>query len=667
MLGQEYAHWFYYLLSASFLFVGFSILVANRNRATHRAVALLLISMSIWAVIAGFIYAGWDVAGNFYRAAVASGGLVIPWLWILRLTMVHPQAEFGVLLRRGIPAFVAAAIYVLLVFSPWFIPYESTADNKLSGPLRFILPYVPAIPLLGILSAISLDRRKLIGVRRYEATFVVVAFVICVSLLLIRNAARDFLPYAGSNYWSGAIAALFLGSILYGIMGRRILDARSLLLGAVSLFVTCCITIGAVLLINYLMDGAGNSTAFASLLGAAVAIPTWKLSQRIVPNLFESTSDKPLQRALQEFETLPSGHTSVTEGLIRIEHVVVGFQTCNRCQAFIKIDGLWLGRGVNAPVPQQVVDSLQDVRWATRYSLERAWKFQSNRPLADWIEEHGAEVVVMSATQPSVILLLAQRNDGRAYSFRDINQLFSVAEASGETLKQIHLNRKSLEAGKLGALPVVAAGLAHDLKQYSASAKFFTKLLENSDDPKQVLDKHLTHFNDHLDQFTVLAAQLSDLGRTEAPDLSLTNLPTLIESLINELNRTAGGPRLEFHLPDETDFPMVSTDSHQLARGFRNLCLNACEAVFHQDDGQISVTLSKTEQVVIIGIEDNGPGLPEAVKEHLFEPFADSTKPDGSGLGLYLAWDSIHKAGGTLIHDESFETGTRFLIRLPLD
>ncbi len=64
-------------------------------------------------------------------------------------------------------------------------------------------------------------------------------------------------------------------------------------------------------------------------------------------------------------------------------------------------------------------------------------------------------------------------------------------------------------------------------------------------------------------------------------------------------------------------------------------------------------------------LRDNGPGIPELVRERLFEPFGVTTKKAGSGLGLYLCKRHVELFGGTIRVDKSGPEGTDFLILLP--
>ena len=106
----------------------------------------------------------------------------------------------------------------------------------------------------------------------------------------------------------------------------------------------------------------------------------------------------------------------------------------------------------------------------------------------------------------------------------------------------------------------------------------------------------------------------------------------------------------------------VEADSAQLFRVFHNLGRNAYEA------GAREVRVAgKTvgEGILEIDISDDGPGLPERARDHLFQPFEASSRPGGTGLGLAISRDLVRAHGGSLELVASDARGSCFRIRLP--
>jgi signal transduction histidine kinase len=105
-------------------------------------------------------------------------------------------------------------------------------------------------------------------------------------------------------------------------------------------------------------------------------------------------------------------------------------------------------------------------------------------------------------------------------------------------------------------------------------------------------------------------------------------------------------------------------DSNRLERVVANLVLNACEAV-SPESGQIVITTSGDRTGLQICVWDNGPGIPPAIQDSIFEPFVNYGKADGGGLGLAIAKKIVEDHGGEIYLDGRNEIGTLFKITIP--
>ena len=105
-------------------------------------------------------------------------------------------------------------------------------------------------------------------------------------------------------------------------------------------------------------------------------------------------------------------------------------------------------------------------------------------------------------------------------------------------------------------------------------------------------------------------------------------------------------------------------DSNRLERVVANLVLNACEAV-SPDSGRIVITTAGNQACLQIGVWDNGPGIPPAIQDSVFQPSVSHGKAEGSGLGLAIAKKIVEGHGGEIYLDGESETGTLFTITIP--
>jgi signal transduction histidine kinase len=105
-------------------------------------------------------------------------------------------------------------------------------------------------------------------------------------------------------------------------------------------------------------------------------------------------------------------------------------------------------------------------------------------------------------------------------------------------------------------------------------------------------------------------------------------------------------------------------DSNRLERAVANLVLNACEAV-SPDSGRIIITTTGNQACLQIDVWDNGPGIPPAIQDSVFQPSVSYGKAEGSGLGLAIAKKIVEGHGGEIYLDGESETGTLFKIMIP--
>jgi signal transduction histidine kinase len=130
--------------------------------------------------------------------------------------------------------------------------------------------------------------------------------------------------------------------------------------------------------------------------------------------------------------------------------------------------------------------------------------------------------------------------------------------------------------------------------------------------------------------------------------------------------------RLELHSvsvvrKQSADLPPIEADPELLKEVFVNLMVNACEAM--EDGGEIEIheEAAFAENIgwaVLVKVSDNGPGMSEEVRTRALEPF-ETTKANGTGLGLFIAVRIVEEHGGTLELHSKEDEGTTFVMTFP--
>ena len=236
--------------------------------------------------------------------------------------------------------------------------------------------------------------------------------------------------------------------------------------------------------------------------------------------------------------------------------------------------------------------------------------------------------------------------------------------------KQLDVSKTHLvKTEKMALVGSLAAGVAHSIRTPLTSIKMRLFSLERSLDLSEI----------QREDFEVVSEEISHLETIVKTFLEFARRPKLKRRLCDPSEIVDTALRLVRHRLDSYDvevavhrpkpLPQVLADPEQLREVFLNLFLNACEAMVH--GGSITITeevgvVDAVGSVVLIRVQDTGPGISETAIKKVFEPFF-SSKEEGSGLGLAIARSVVEEHGGWLhVHSEQGE-GATFVIVLPYD
>ncbi|QFT45272.1 Sensor protein ZraS [Roseivivax sp. THAF40] len=253
---------------------------------------------------------------------------------------------------------------------------------------------------------------------------------------------------------------------------------------------------------------------------------------------------------------------------------------------------------------------------------------------------------------------------------RIITPLSSVTEIreAEEALQslQSQLTQSLKQKERLAQLGGAVARVSHDLRNILTSAQLFTDRIEGSEDP--LVRRMAPKLVGSITRAVSLCESTLAFGRAEEPAPLLTrfNLAELVDDVF-EAERLAIG---EDDVSLSADIPASMTirgDPEQMYRMVSNLVRNARQAITGSGQGgEINVCGRSDDTHWIIEVCDTGPGLPPKAREFLFQPFQGGARKGGSGLGLAIVAELVRGHGGVLDLERSDETGTLFVIRLPM-
>jgi len=220
---------------------------------------------------------------------------------------------------------------------------------------------------------------------------------------------------------------------------------------------------------------------------------------------------------------------------------------------------------------------------------------------------------------------------------------------------------------RLSAKGEVAAALAHQIRTPLSAAMLYVSSLAmadlDGDTRKRFSDKllgRLRYLESLVDDMLMFARGGGTL------DAEASSTAELMDALLKELDTCAEVQAGTFHisLDNRATRAEIRCNRTALLSALHNLLGNAIQACEGEGRLDISVSMEAPDCVQII-FADNGPGVPEAIRETLFEPFV-TTRSHGTGLGLAVVQAVLNGHGGDIRLETETGKGSRFLIRLPV-
>ena len=295
--------------------------------------------------------------------------------------------------------------------------------------------------------------------------------------------------------------------------------------------------------------------------------------------------------------------------------------------------------------------------------------------------------------------------------YQDFSQLEVAKTQVENTLQELRSTQAQLiQSEKLASLGELTAGIAHEIQNplnfvnnfAEVSAEMLDEMhveLEKGDTTEAIaiatdLKTNLEKINHHGQRASSIVKGMLEHSRASTGVKEPTDLNALADEYLRLAYHGLRAKDNNFNAKMEThfdpDLPKVSVIPQDIGRVLLNLVNNAFYAVAErsrstahqrattvraplagasaQYQPTVTVSTQKTADQIIISIQDNGNGIPEAIHDKIFQPFF-TTKPtgQGTGLGLSLAYDIVTKGhGGKFNFQSNLGQGTTFSIWLPI-
>ncbi len=260
---------------------------------------------------------------------------------------------------------------------------------------------------------------------------------------------------------------------------------------------------------------------------------------------------------------------------------------------------------------------------------------------------------------------LKERDDELQSLNRELEQ--KVAERTSQleekSLELIKAQEELLRSEKLAAIGSLAAGVAHEINNPTAiirgNVEILLMQLAADSDGREEAEEILKQ----TERVSRITQNMLTFAREQAIHPEQVRINQIIEEVLAQVRHHEPVERVKIDMSSWHDLPPIVGDSERLRQVFTNIIVNALQAM--EGQGTLSVASRTDGNGVEIAFSDTGPGIPEAIRAKIFNPFF-TTKQRGTGLGLSVSYGIIKALKGSITVESENGAGTIFRIRLPV-
>jgi signal transduction histidine kinase/DNA-binding response OmpR family regulator len=323
--------------------------------------------------------------------------------------------------------------------------------------------------------------------------------------------------------------------------------------------------------------------------------------------------------------------------------------------------------------PVWTPDGMRDPRWATRELLPD-------------FPRHSA-LFVPTPVRGEIVggLFVIRWGAGPEPSSGELRLVEGIAAQVGLALerREAEFTRTRLEtelrhAQKMDAIGRLASGVAHDFNNVLTVILGRSEILRGALTPENKLYRHADLIQKSAERASTLTQQLLALSRKQVLEPRVLDVGALLGGL-NRMLRRLIGEHIDLAVSVPAALGRIKADPGQIQQVILNLVVNARDAM--PDGGRLAMEAAGVElddalarehpgtrpgRYVMLAVADNGVGMDEAIRAHLFEPFFSTKGPGkGTGLGLATVYGIVKQSGGFITYESQPGKGTTFRVYLP--
>jgi signal transduction histidine kinase len=270
------------------------------------------------------------------------------------------------------------------------------------------------------------------------------------------------------------------------------------------------------------------------------------------------------------------------------------------------------------------------------------------------------------------LAIQAGGEDRPGASVNEVAALRSGVRGLIEDVDHTHLEleksrERLLQSERMALVGKLAAEVAHSIRNPMTSIKMRLFSLERALGPSTARED-FDVISEELRRLDNIVRNFLEFSRPPKLKMQEVNVSDVVDSALQLLEKRLERHNVQVERERRNSLPMIAADPELLKEVLVNLIVNACDAM--GEGGRILITeedglAERVGRAVLVQIADTGPGVPESVRDKIFQPFF-TTKEEGTGLGLSIAARIVEEHGGRLSVRSEEKLGATFVITLPI-
>jgi polar amino acid transport system substrate-binding protein len=249
--------------------------------------------------------------------------------------------------------------------------------------------------------------------------------------------------------------------------------------------------------------------------------------------------------------------------------------------------------------------------------------------------------------------------------------IYPLVESKGDikgsiiSIRDISADKKLAEEMKrqdrLNSFGLMAAGFAHEIRNPLATIKTFTDIMPRRIDEDRFREKFIDIVPKEINRLNNMIHEILEFSKIKVPSRKSVEIKSIADESLGLLEDAVRVKGIEA-LNEVPEGLRAYGNEERIKQVFINLIHNSIDAV--GEKGKIRIKGNTEDNMTVVRIFDDGRGMSEEAKEHIFDPFY-STKAKGTGLGLFVSYQIVKESNGEIHFESEYGKGTVAVLSLP--